>query len=250
MSDDVREVLAAFQRVCVGPEVAAEDVALLETKTTGRARFELYRDLVRIRLRDLVCSAFPRTTHAIGRARMIALADRHITAEPPASRFFREHAAAFAVWALPILGESPEPAHAVDLFRLETAQWRANYTVDAPIAELAELDLEGIAVPSATLTRLDTRFDVHVSGDAAPKEGAYRLAVYRRPDHRVETRWMEPIWADLLDALARSDRAAIDCVREVLARHGRVADATFVDEMTTFLSLLVTNGALLGSRPA
>ena len=94
-------------------------------------------------------------------------------------------------------------------------------------------------IPSSTLRLLTTEWSVHTSGDEAPERGTFRLAVYRRPDHRVETRWMEPIWA----------RPAIDSVRAALSEHGRVADASFVDEMTTFVALLVDNGALLGSVP-
>lgn len=247
MSDPTRELLAAFQRVCIGPEVDPGDVALLETSVTGRARFELYRELVRVRLRDLVQSAFPRTTIAVGPERMRALADQHVTLAPPPSRFFREHASAFAEWALPVLAVAPDPAFVVDLLRLEAAQWQANFRMDPRPADLVPFDLEAIALPSATLRTLSTAFSVHQPHEA-PIASAVRLAVYRRPDHRVETRWMEPIWADLLEALVASDRPAIDCVRRVLAAHQRAADAAFVDEMTTFLSLLVEGGALLGSR--
>jgi hypothetical protein len=253
MSDDPREpisdLLSAFQRVCVGPEIRKEDLAVLRSDTTPDARFSLYRDLVRIRLRDLVLAAFPRTTAAIGKPRMTALADRHVSAEPPTSRFFREHAAAFAVWALPLFAEQPEPVFVHDLLRLEAAQWQANYTVSPAPADLVDFDLEGIAVPSATLVTLGVGFAVHRASETPPAEGAFRLAIYRRPDHRVETRWMEPIWADLLETIAKGERPAIDGVREVLGKHGRAADATFVDEMTSFLSLLIENGALLGSRP-
>ncbi len=248
MSDEAtRELLAAFQRACVGQAIDPADAARLESATG--ARLGLYRDLVRVRLRDLVTSAFPRTTAALGKAKTIALADRHVTSEPPAVRFFREHAAAFGRWALPVLEEAPDPPFVVDLLRLEAAQWQANYTMEATHDDLVELDLEGIAVPSATLVTLRTRFAVHRAEPAVPEEGTFRLAVYRRPDHRVETRWMEPIWADLLDAMILGERPAIDCVRDVLRAHGRAADAAFVDEMTTLLSTLATNGALLGSRP-
>ncbi len=250
MKDDVSDVLSAFQRVCVSAEPQAEDLALLESEETGRARFDLYRDLVRTRLRDLVCTAFPRTTSALGRPSMIALADRHLSAEPPRGRFFREHAAQFARWALPILEGGADPVFVPDLLRLEAAQWQANYTADERRTDLGDLDLEGIAVPSATLVTMSTRFAVHRTAASPPDAGAFRIAVYRRPDHRVETRWMEPLWADLLDALAAGDRAAIVCVRDVLAAHGRTADAAFVDEMTSFLAALVERGALLGSRAA
>jgi hypothetical protein len=249
-SDETRAMLTAFQRVCVGPAVSAEDVAVLESEVTRRARFELYRDLVRIRLRDLVCAAFPRTTEALGKPKMFALANDHVTAAPPPSRFFREHAAAFAAWALPVLAAEPTPAFVVDLLRLEAAQWQANYTPNVRPPDLADFDLEGIAVRSSSLVTLTVGFGVHrPSADGPPAPGTFRLAVYRRPDHRVETRWMEPIWADLLDAMAAGAQPAIDCVRAVLKQHGRAADAAFVDEMTTFVSLLVENGALLGSRP-
>jgi hypothetical protein len=253
MSETPRDpLLEAFQRVCIDASPSDDDVALLEREGGGPpGRFGLYRELVRTRLRDLVRAAFPRTTRALGAARMDALAEQHLAEAPPASRFFRDHAHAFAEWALPVLTRGPvEPPWAPDLLRLEAAQWQANY---APIARpdvVEELDLERVPVASSVLVQLRTRWSVHLADAETPQPGAFRVAVYRRPDHQVETRWMEPIWADLLERLARGDAPAIDSVRAVLAEHGRAADAAFVDEMTTFLTLLVENGALLGSLPA
>lgn len=249
---ELDEMLSAFQRVCLAETPDPADVARLERDGGGPAgRFALYRDLVRIRLRDLVAAAYPRTARTIGRAKIDALADAHITAGPLSTRFFREHAEAFGPFAIAALERAPlPPAWSLDLLRLETAQWQANYRPSARPERITEFDLELVPIPSATLRLLTTEWSVHTSGDDAPERGVFRLAVYRRPDHRVETRWMEPIWASLLADLARGARPAIDSVRGALTEHGRAADATFVDEMTTFLALLVDNGALLGSVPA
>lgn len=253
MSETRRDpLLDAFQRVCLDPSPSPDDVAALEREGGGPAgRFGLYRELVRTRLRDLVRAAFPRTTRALGAARMDALAEQHLAAAPPPSRFFRDHATAFAEWALPELARGPvEPPWSIDLLRLEAAQWQANFAPVVRPPAIEELDLERVAVASSVLVQLRTRWSVHLADAETPEPGAFRLAVYRRPDHQVETRWMEPIWADLLEHLARGDAPAIDAVRAVLAAHGRAADAAFVDEMTTFLAVLVDNGALLGSLPA
>jgi hypothetical protein len=240
------ELLGAFQRVCVGA-IDARDVALLETGGSIGRFTGVYRELVRARLRDLVAAAHPRTTRAIGRASMDALADRHLEAMPPQSRFFREHAESFARWAVSAL--PPEPPFSRDLLRLEAAQWPANYRPSPAPEGLVAFDLELVAVPSATLTLLTTEWSVHAA-DRDPERGEWHLAIYRRPDHLVETRWMAPIWASLLAKLAAADGPAIDAVRATLAQHERVADAAFVDEMTTFVAALIDNGALLGSLPS
>lgn len=244
------ETISAFQRVCLAEKIDARDVSVLERDGGGpHGRFALYRDLVRIRLRDLVSAAFPRTTRAIGRAKMDALADAHITAGPNATRFFREHAETFATWVLAGEALPTEPAWARDLLVLEAAQWQANYRQSPVPDAITAFDLELVPIASRTLRRFTTTWSVHTSGDDAPQPGTFHLAVYRRPDHRVETRWMEPLWATLLDDLARGERPAIDSVRAALAEHQRAADAVFVDELTTFLALVVDNGALLGSMP-
>jgi len=236
--------------VCLRESIDADDVARLEREGGGpRGRFALYRDLVRIRLRDLVAAAFPRTTRAIGRAKMDSLADAHITTGPMDRRFFREHAEAFATFTIDRLTHV-EPAWSRDLLALEAAQWQANYRPSPPPAAITSFDLELVPVPSETLRLLTTSWSVHTSLEDAPQAGTFHLAVYRRPDHRVETRWMEPIWATLIEALARAEGPAIDAVRATLTQHARAADATFVDELTTFLALLVDNGALLGSVPS
>ncbi|MFO0683418.1 MAG: DNA-binding domain-containing protein [Sandaracinus sp.] len=249
---DVDELLQAFQRVCLGERPDAADLARLEHgEGSGPAgRFGLYRELVRSRLRDLVATAYPRTTRALGREAMDRLADRHVTEVPLATRFFREHAESFGAWAAEVLRETPMgPPWSLDLLRLEAAQWPTNYRPTPRPARCVDFDLELVPVPSPALRLLDTEWNVHVSGEDEPTRGHFHLAIYRRPDHRVETRWMEPMWASLLADLSRAERPAIDSVRVVLGAHGRVADAAFVDELTTFLALLVDNGALLGSVP-
>lgn len=248
---ELDEMLSAFTRVCVAERIDEADVAVLEREGGGpRGRFALYRDLVHNRLRDLVAAAYPRTTRALGPAKMDALTDTHVAESALDTRFFREHAERFGDWAIARLaGQSLEPAWAHDLLRLEAAQWQANYRPSPRPERIADFDLERVPIPSKTLRLLETTWSVHTSGDGVPERGTYRIAVYRRPDHRVETRWMEPLWATLLTDLARGERPAIDSVRDALRTHGRAADAGFVDEMTTFVALLVDNGALHGSVP-
>jgi hypothetical protein len=248
---ELDELIGAFQRVCLAERVDAADVERLEREGGGPGgRFGLYRTLVHTRLRDLVAAAYPRTTLAIGRPKMDAMAEAHLASGALGTRFFREHAERFGSWAIDALERAPlPPAWSRDLLRLEEAQWQANYRPSPRPERLADFDLELVPIPSRTLRLLTTEWSVHTSGEAAPERGIFRLAVYRRPDHRVETRWMEPIWASLIADFARGERPAIESVRAVLREHGRAADAAFVDEMTTFVALLVDNGALHGSVP-
>ena len=246
MSDDMSELLSAMQRMCVGAEIDHSDLARLEGD--AHERILIYRELVRSRLCDLATAAYPRTTRAIGASAMLSLADAHISDARLDTRFFREHAEAFGAWAIDVLARRPPaPEWVLDLLRLEAAQWPANYRPNVARADAVRFDLERVPIPSPTLTLLTTEWSVHTSGDAEPERGTFQLAVYRRPDHQVETRWMAPIWFTLLTRIARGDEPAIDSVRATLSAHERVADAAFVDEMTTFLAALVDNGAILGS---
>lgn len=248
MTEPHVELLRAMQRVCVERRPREEDLSALANRATPAERFTLYRELVRSRLRDLIAAAYPRTTAAIERSAMDALADAFLESAPPRTRFFREHAESFATWAIPRLGRAEYPLWCPDLMRLEAARWQANYRENDRPADSTDFDLEAIPVPSATLVAMTVRFAVHREHESPPSAGTFHLAVYRRPDHRVETRWMEPLWASLLVRMSEAARPAIEDVRAVLTEHDRVADAAFVDELTTFLALLVDNGALLGSR--
>ena len=179
MSD---ETISAFQRVCLSETIDAADVAVLERGGGGpRGRLLLYRDLVRIRLRDLVSAAFPRTTRARSGRRRWTRSPTHTSPQDRTnrSRFFREHAETFAAWALERLPS--EPAWTRDLLVLEAAQWQANYRPSPPPAAMTAFDLELVPIASRTLQLLETSWSVHTSGDDAPQPGTFRLAVYRRP---------------------------------------------------------------------
>jgi hypothetical protein len=244
--DGVAEIQRAMARVCMAQAPDPRDL-----DTLGGPRALLYRDLVRSRLRELVSTALPRTERTIGRQAMTALFDRFLAEAPPRSRYLREVVPAFVRHVLPRL-EGPEyPAHAVDVARLEGTQWELGWRAASIEGPIVPFDFERIPVPHPTLRLLSLSFAVHrwkPEDPSPPEQGAFAVCVHRRPDHKVETRWLDATGARLVDAWMRAEVTAIEGVRRVLLEEGREADGAFVDAMGSLLAALLESGAILGSR--
>lgn len=227
-----------FVAMCLDREPGDVSGLAMESE---RARLLLYRDMVRWRFHQICGEVLPRTRSALGEDAFRARVDAWITDVRPRSRFFRDLPLLFAADAL-ARGELPPLAR--DLLRLERARWHASIAEDG--AAPRPFALDAIPVPSPSLSVLEVDHAVQLGGGDVP--GRTLLAVYRRPDLEVETRWSSPTLHALLAGWARGDRPAIDTVREVLASEGRPPTPAFVEEMSAFLAELVERGALLGSR--
>lgn len=239
--------LEAFARVLFDRQPSRRDLALLGGRAErGPDRFLLYRDLVRSRLRDLVATALPRTTAALGRARMDAIVDERLSTAPPRTRFFREVVLELVPERAPGFA-SDELPHADELARLELAQWRALWEAHE-LPATVEFDFAKIPVVHPGMIRLTLGWSVH-RPELPLERGCFHVAVYRRRDHVVETRWMSEPLAAILDAWRRAESSAIDGVRSGLASVGREPTSALVDEMSGMLAELLERGGVLGSRP-
>jgi hypothetical protein len=239
---------AAFDRVLFEASPSGADLASLD-RASGHAqgeRFLLYRDLVRSRLKDLVATALPRTTALLGRAAMDREVDARLSSAPPTTRFFREVVEQLFDPREPRLSH-PEHPELGDLARLELAQWRAIWL---EVAEPAAVDFDFAKRPvlTATMTRLELAFSVHLA-DRPVSRGNFHIAVYRRRDHVVETRWMNEELAAILDAWHEGSEPAIEGVRTAMSRLGRAPTPELVESMSGMLAELLERGGVLGSRP-
>lgn len=241
---DLDPTLDAFARVLFDETPRTEDLDALGA--SRRDRFLLYRELVRARFRDLVATALPRTTQAIGRARMDALTEARVSAAPPTTRFFREVVHALVAPGDPLLPRDEHP-HLDDLVRLELAQWRAHWD-DPPTPEARDFDFALPPVIAPTLVRLDLGWSVH-RADLPLERGRFFVAVYRRRDATTETRWMSEPLAAILDAWIAGGQPAIEGVRTGLARVGREPTPELVEQMSEMLAQLLERGGIFGSRP-
>jgi hypothetical protein len=235
------DVQDAMLRALFDEAPAEADLALLGTE---RSRVLLYRDLARSRIVELVEAALPRTIAALGAAARPAIS-AWLARGAPASRFFRELPLLFSDW---LLGDVPigAPPWLPDLVRLERARWLAMIAEEDP-STVEPFDLEKRPAPSATLTVLSPAWSVH-RDEEPPVAGRFFVAVYRRPDHVVETRWNERVPGLLVEGWATADRTAIETVRAVLASEGITADHAFVERMSELATVLLERGALRGSR--
>jgi hypothetical protein len=233
------ELQDATMRVLFDEAPAAGDLALL-----ADPRLEVYRELARSRIVELLESALPLTMTALGDARRGTMTS-WLAAGAPASRFFRDLPLAFADFVLsaPPIGT---PAHFADAVRLDRARWYA-MIAEEDTSPVVDFDLERRPAPSTTLTVLAPTWSVHREG--SPETGSFHVSVYRRPDHVVETRWTERVPGLLLATWARSEVSAIESVRAVLAAEGLAADHDFVERLSELVTTLLERGALRGSVP-
>lgn len=230
------ETQAAFLEMCLAEQADVSSLAA----DGERARLLLYRDMVRWRFHQICGEVLPRTKSALGEGAFRDAVDHWVSNGRPRSRFFRDLPMLFADHLL----ARDLPALARDLLRLERARWHANIALDGSAPQ--PFALEAIPVPSPSLSVFETDHAVQIGGGDAP--GRTRLAVYRRLDLEIETRWSSPTMHALIVGWAAGDRPAIDTVRAVLAAEGREPTPAFVEEMSALLSELVERGAILGSR--
>lgn len=239
---ELDEVLATFERLFWEDERNEQDLDKLDQgDARERARLALYRDFVRHRLHELVATALPRTTQALGRSEMNAWVNARLAIAPPTTRFFREVPGQLIDPDDARLLQHPTLPYLPCLVRLELAQWKANW-VDLPVPEPIPLDLAAPLRLHPTMVRLNLRHSVHLT-EEEPRAGAFFVAVYRRNDHVVETRWMDPTLAAVLDGWMRG-AAALDALRDACTLHGEALEAV-VERMSELLSLLVERGGVL-----
>ena len=97
------------------------------------------------------------------------------------------------------------------------------------------------------MARLELTWSVH-RAEQPLLEGDFHVAVYRRRDGIVETRWMDATMASILDLWILGELPAIEAVRVALAARSREPTTEIVDQMSELLAQLLERGGMLGSR--
>jgi Putative DNA-binding domain len=149
----LRELQARFA-AALAPTAGPDPVLLALVRSAGALtpadRVEIYADMYRARLVDVLREDFPRTRGLLGDAAFVALAERYLARHPSTHPSVRYVGARFADF---VAGQTAGPPWLADLARLE---WARVEVFDAPDAEpLGLADLQ--AVPPADWPALRLR---------------------------------------------------------------------------------------------
>ncbi len=247
---DIADVQRAFQRICLAPTPAEAD---LEALHAPRARWLLYRRMVRSRLYRMLRSGLPRTSEVLGKERFDAAFVRYLAEGGPQSRYIRDIVGELVDRALPSWeADASVPAHLCDLARYEVVKWQVA-SVEWPATDETadELDFEGVPVhnPSVRSTTLSFRVDRRDERTDEALPEPRRLLVYRKPGgSKIYSYLLGPLGGELYDAWQEPDRTFADGVRALLAARSTEPDSEFIDRMAGVLAGLVDHTIILGSR--
>ncbi len=245
--DEVRELQRAFKRICFDASPAEEDLRLLGADP---ARWRLYREMVRLRLRELLQSAFPRTRALLGATRFTTLGNDWLTAHPPRTRYLRDIAGEFARWTSGEMRTHENvPAHTHDLLALEAARWECMHGQERVPANVVEFEFDRVPVVDPGARLLTLEYAVNDESEAEPRRGSFHVCVHRRnSDYGTEVWTLNQMAARMLAGWKSGDETAQQTIARILREDGTSADEKFIDGLGTVLSSMIERGVILGSR--
>ncbi len=141
----LREIQRDFSRALLGGPDEAIAARVLQDRLAPAERIQIYRNHVRITLREALAATFPVVARLVGEAYFAAVARHFIEREPPRSPVLAEYGATFPDF---LAGVPNAPAYLPDVARLEWALNRACHAEDRPALEprhLADLPPEAQA---------------------------------------------------------------------------------------------------------
>ncbi len=243
------EIQGAITSLCFSAEEPS--VALLD-ELGEPAKWRMYRELVRNRLRKGLRHALRGTCKVLPAAAFEAAFVTHLDRDPPRTRFFREVVRAFAQTAIPAWrGDASLPAWVADLATYELAQWEVSDLEAERRPSLQEFAFDRVAVLSDALALLSLDHAVH---RAPRKDGSYervptRLAVFRPSDDaKVKTWMLEPLLFTLLSIVREGELDTASALRLSAERASQALDAACVDRVCGALAELIEAGLILGCR--
>lgn len=230
--------------ICFGPPPTDSDLATLGSQPS---RWLLYRAMLQGRLIDMIESAFPRATDAIGVERLRAAARDWLAEAPPKTPYVREVPVAFGAW-LREPGAIELDAATLDLVEWELAIWSAGYDY-APFPRVADLDFALAPALNPTLRVVVLRHRVHLAGAHERADAStVTLAVFR------DARTHAVRWRELDDASARFIALALaghgtttTLFRRVAAELAVPVNEAFVARLASALGAWLSDGLLLGA---
>ena len=241
------EYQRAFSRVCFAAEPSEADLSLLGGEA---ARWRLYRDMVRARMRNMAKTAFARTVLAVGEPAFDESYDRYLGLHRPRSALIREVTVEVGEFAL----TDPEldlPLFARELLRFELAKWELAYQPVGCLPPTREFDFEGPPVLNPVFRVLRLAYPVQ-RDDADPTQPAPTALFVYRPPNVQAVRWWSPddFGAAVFEALLGGESCVADAVRAAATRAGETLDGALLERLSSLLALAVERGVLLGTREA
>jgi hypothetical protein len=219
-----------------------------------RARFQLYRHMIRTRLLGMAKVAFRGTLETVGDEAFEASHRRYLAARPPRTPLIRDVIADFGRFAREDRALlSTAPTFLPDLLSFEELKWRVAYREVAYArvggAGVRELDFEGAPVLNPTLELLSLTFAVHELASGRCEAGPLVLLVYRPPD-KDDVRWYaaDALLAEVLTMAREQPREGLGAlVRAAAARCGVALDQALLEQLATSVTTALERGVLLGS---
>jgi hypothetical protein len=248
------EEQARLAQALLAPEVDDASWAALGGEPT---RWQVYRRLVRGRVRQTVEHALPMFSSAIGASSFAALLDLFLARGVPRSPYLRDLPGELLAWldgddaAIDQGRQWPEFAH--DLARYEWAELDVAYDAAPAPAPIATLSMDGVAVLQPAHRLLDLGYPVHrVETEAELAALAHEpitLCLFRdQATHEVQTLELTPIAATMLRSIDSGARLPLtQIVRNAAALHDVQVDVAFVGALSELLASLTERGLLLGS---
>ncbi len=241
--DVQRKVLA----LCVGDEPAPGELHALGDERVWR----LYRELVRKRLLEELCTAFPRTAAAVGKEGFERTFTHYLRSSPPRERYFHAIHEGFAKSAIPSLrSDASLPPYAADLLAYEAAL-RSVASLDDRVAEPPTefaFDQPAALVPALLLIELQHAVHQAPAADGSYAAGNYYLCVCREAQEKKARIWtLNAASYALMQQLSRGAKVS-EAVQQVAVERGIAVDESFVDGLCTVLADFIERGVILGGR--
>ena len=247
-----RDEQARLAQALLAPEVDDASWAALGGEPT---RWQVYRRLVRGRVRQTMEHALPMFSSAIGASSFAALLDLFLARGVPRSPYLRDLPGELLAWldddALDQRRQWPEFAY--DLARYEWAELDVAYDSARAPEPIAALSMDGVPVLQPAHRLLDLGYPVHRVETEAELAALARepiaLCLYRdSATHEVQMLELTPIAATILRSIGSGARLPLtQIVRNAAALHDVQVDVAFVGALSELLASLTERGLLLGS---
>ena len=243
---DLRAYEEAFVALCFSEHISDE---VLATLGGDDSRWRLYREMVRMRIREVLQTAFSRTHAALGAEEFVRQCDQAMTRLPPSTHFLRDVAVDFASHVKTHSDTARPWLH--DLVTLEAAEWQAMHEPENSISDLNEFDFDRIPTVDSRARLLFLDWNVHEKHLPFERFRNERSAacVYRHAtEHRVEVWALNEMAAKLFQGWSRGNETAKQTIERVLAESGSHADAHYLDALGEMLANFIERGIIRGSR--
>jgi hypothetical protein len=239
------------------PDESTQEPALLEFAAAvrgsgpARPRFNIYRELVHARFRDVLGVSIPHTLAYLKREWLYELVAAFIAERASRSPYVRDVAREFVDWAAPRwAAEASVPPYLPELAEFELLLFEVGAGPDDVARPSAAVSAESPLVVQAAARLARFEYAVHriaddsVGPQRSPERRDTHVLVYRDPEQRTRVLELSGFGAALLTRLQAREplgAAAVAACGDV----GRPADDEALAEVALFLDELAGRGVIL-----